>query len=398
MNTNLNRLQPYPFEKLAALTEGVTPPVDKVPIVLSIGEPKHPAPDFVAKTIKSKLDGLAYYPVTRGGQDLRQAIAAWATRRFGLAAASLNPDRHVLPVNGTREALFAFAQCVLDPTEKPLVMMPNPFYQIYEGATLLASGEPYYLNTTQESDFLPAYDAVPESVWQRCGLVYLCSPGNPTGRVTPLEMLHQLIDIADRYDIVLAADECYSEIYFDDAQPPVGLLQACAERGRHDYRRCVAFHSLSKRSNVPGMRSGFVAGDKKLLAEFLRYRTYHGSTMPPFIQAASSRAWQDDNHVQANRDLYRRKFAAVLDILTPVLDIPNPEASFYLWPNLPIDDLTFAQSLLASENVLVLPGSFLGRSVNGVNPGQRRVRMALVPPLADCIEAAQRIRRFVLSL
>lgn len=398
MNPNLSRLQPYPFEKLARLKEGVRPPADKPSIALSIGEPRHPAPDFVAQEIVAQLPTLANYPLTKGSRALREAMAAWAARRFGLPPASLDPERHILPVNGTREALFAFAQCVVDAGARPRVLMPNPFYQIYEGAALLAGAEPYYLNTPPQTGFLPDYDAVPEAIWRRCQLLYLCSPGNPTGRVVPLEMLCGLIERADRYGFILAADECYSEIYFAEENPPVGLLQACARLGRADYRRCIVFHSLSKRSNLPGLRSGFVAGDAEVLEAFLRYRTYHGCAMPPFAQAASHRAWNDEAHVQENRRLYRRKFAAVLDILAPVLEVSHPEAAFYLWPRTPIDDTDFARLLFARQNVTVLPGSYLSREVGGANPGRNRVRMALVASVEECIEAAGRIREFVLSL
>jgi N-succinyldiaminopimelate aminotransferase len=398
MNPYLTRLQPYPFEKLAKLKEGIIPPADKSPIALYIGEPRHPAPAFVAEELTAHLPTLANYPLTKGTPALRESMAAWATRRFRLPAGGLDPEQQVLPVSGTREALFAFAQCVVDPRTEPLVLMPNPFYQIYEGAALLAGAQPYFLNTLAETDFLPDWDAVPETIWQRCQLLYLCSPGNPTGRVLPLDRLQQLLDKADRYDFILAADECYSEIYFDEDQPPVGLLQACAHAGRYDYRRCVVFHSLSKRSNLPGLRSGFVAGDAEILRAFLRYRTYHGCTLPLFTQAASRKAWDDEQHVRENRELYRRKFAAVLDILAPVLEVEWPDASFYLWPRTPIDDTEFARGLFAQQHVTVLPGSYLSREAGGVNPGHKRVRMALVASLEECIEAARRIREFVLSL
>ena len=398
MNPNLSRLQPYPFEKLAKLKEGVTPPAEKLPITLSIGEPQHPAPGFVAEEIITHLPGLSNYPLTRGTPALREAMAAWASRRFGLKPNSLNPEHHILPVNGTREALFAFAQCVVDARIGPLVMMPNPFYQIYEGAALLAGAQPYFLNTLEDNGFLPDFDSVPESVWRHCQLLYLCSPGNPTGAVIRLETLQKLIEKADQYDFILAADECYSEIYLAEDHPPAGLLQACAQLGHDDYRRCVVFHSLSKRSNLPGLRSGFVAGDAAVLDAFLRYRTYHGCAMPPFAQAASIKAWSDENHVCENREHYRRKFAAVLDILAPVLQIASPAASFYLWPRTPIADTEFTQTLFAKQNVTVLPGSFLSREANGINPGRDRVRIALVPPLEACIEAAWRIREFIISL
>lgn len=398
MNPRLSRLQPYPFERLARLKQDIDPVIDKPHIALSIGEPQHGAPEFVAKELSDHLATLSNYPATKGASALRETMADWAVRRFKLNADSLDPERHILPVNGTREALFAFAQCVVDPTARPLVLMPNPFYQIYEGAALLAGAEPYFLNTLEETGFQPDYDAVPEAVWRRCQLLYLSSPGNPTGAVVPAETLHQLIDKADQYDFILAADECYSEIYFDEDRPPVGLLQACTQRGRDDYRRCVVFNSLSKRSNVPGLRSGFVAGDAAILKEFLLYRTYHGSAMPLYVQAASRKAWADEEHVRTNRELYQRKLDAVLEILTPVMKVTRPEAAFFLWPRTPMDDAEFARELFAQQNVTVLPGSFLSREADGANPGRNRVRIALMAPLEECIEAAQRIREFVASL
>ncbi|MCP5459637.1 MAG: succinyldiaminopimelate transaminase [Gammaproteobacteria bacterium] len=396
MNPHLPRLHPYPFEKFAQLKSGLQPPVDKSPISLSIGEPQHPAPAFVREVALENLTGLSYYPPTKGSMALRETMAQWTICRFGLQ--NLDPETQIIPVNGTREALFAFAHCVIDPHEQPLVLMPNPFYQIYEGATLLAGAQAYYLNTLPEDGFLPDYSAVPETVWRRCQLLYLCSPGNPTGAITPLAVLEDLLDKAERYDFVLAADECYSEIYCDEQSPPIGLLQACARLGRPDFPRCVVFHSLSKRSNLPGLRSGFVAGDAAILKDFLRYRTYHGCAMSPTAQAISEAAWRDEQHVRDNRSLYRAKFAAVLNILEPVLEVSMPQASFYLWPRTPLDDAEFARRLFAEQNVQVLPGSYLSRPADGINPGQNRVRMALVPPLPDCIEAAERIRCFVDSL
>jgi N-succinyldiaminopimelate aminotransferase len=303
----------------------------------------------------------------------------------------------VLPVAGTREALFAFAQAVVDRTENPLVLSPNPFYQIYEGAALLAGAEPWFLNTSAENDFLPNLDAVPEEVWQRCQLIYLCTPGNPTGAVAGIDYLQKLINLADEHDFIIASDECYSELYFD-SKPP-GLLQAAAQMGRTDYRRCVVFHSLSKRSNLPGLRSGFVAGDAGVLADFLKYRTYHGCALPPHTQAASIAAWNDEAHVESNRELYRQKFTTVLEILQPVMAVERPDAGFYLWAeSAPLSDTEFAQQLFAQQNVMVLPGSYLSREAHGINPGSGRVRMALVAELDECIEAAQRIRDFVTSL
>jgi N-succinyldiaminopimelate aminotransferase len=391
-------LQPYPFERLTELTRGIEPPAAITPIMLSIGEPKHATPAFITEEIITHLHGLSRYPTTRGEASLREAISTWLTRRFRLPGASIDPERHILPVNGTREALFAFAQCVIDRSTGPLVVMPNPFYQIYEGAALLAGAQPWFLNTTAASDFLPALDGVPEAVWSRCQLLYLCSPGNPTGAVLDIAGLQALLALAERHDFVIAADECYSEIYPDESCPPPGLLQAAAAMGAQDFRRCLVFHSLSKRSSAPGLRSGFVAGDARLVREFLRYRTYHGCAMPPATQAASRRAWQDEGHVIKNRALYREKFAAVLGILRSVLEVSAPAGGFYLWPETPIDDREFARGLLAEHNVAVLPGSYLSRTAHGINPGERRARMALVAPIEDCIEAAQRIKSYVVSL
>jgi N-succinyldiaminopimelate aminotransferase len=398
MNNALQQLQPYPFEKLRALLGGVQPAADKSPIALSIGEPKHRSPAFVAEALAANLDQLSVYPTTLGIPALREAIANWCGRRFGLPTGVLDPARHVLPVNGTREALFAFTQTVVQRDVDGLVVSPNPFYQIYEGAALLAGAQPHYLPCLQEHGFNPDFDAVGDKVWQRCQILFLCSPGNPTGALIPLETLKKLIALADKFDFVIAADECYSELYFDEANPPVGLLSACAELGRHDFKRCVVFHSLSKRSNLPGLRSGFVAGDADILKSFLLYRTYHGCAMPVQTQLASVAAWNDEAHVKANRDLYREKFDAVLAILDGVLDVQRPDGGFYLWAKTPIDDETFTRELFAREHVTVVPGSYLSRSVNGENPGAGRVRMALVAPLAECVAAAERIRNFVKGL
>ncbi len=398
MNPDLQRLQPYPFERLAVLKQGAEPPADLDHIALSIGEPKHPTPGFISEELITHLHGLANYPVTRGEAALRQTIAGWLERRFGLNADSVNADTQVLPVNGTREALFAFAQAVVDRTTAPLVMTPNPFYQIYEGAALLAGAEPYFLNTTADTGFMPDFDAVPDDVWKRCQLLYLCSPGNPTGAVMDIDTLQRVINLAEQHDFIVASDECYSEIYFDEDAPPPGLLTAAAAMGNTELKRCVVFHSLSKRSNAPGLRSGFVAGDASVLADFLRYRTYHGCAMAPPVQAASRRAWDDEDHVRHNRELYRQKFDAVLEILAPVMDVQRPGAGFYLWPRTPIDDQEFARGLFAGHNVTVLPGSYLSRTAHGVNPGQDRVRMALVAPLDECRDAAGRIRTYIESL
>jgi len=402
MNDALTQLQPYPFEKLRALLGSVQPPADMAPIALSIGEPKHRSPAFVAEALSANLDQLAVYPTTLGIAPLREAISSWCTRRFGLPASTLNPAQHVLPVNGTREALFAFTQAVVQrnaPGQEPgLVISPNPFYQIYEGAAFLAGAQPHYLPCLEEHGFNPDFAAVSDDVWQRCQILFLCSPGNPTGALIPVETLKKLIALADKFDFVIAADECYSELYFDEGNPPAGLLSACAELGRHDFKRCVVFHSLSKRSNLPGLRSGFVAGDAAILKSFLLYRTYHGCAMPVQTQLASVAAWNDEAHVKANRDLYREKFDAVLAILDGVLDVQRPDGGFYLWAKTPIDDETFTRELYAREHVTVVPGSYLSREVNGNNPGAGRIRMALVAPLAECVAAAERIRDFVKSL
>lgn len=398
MNPDLQCLQPYPFERLAALMQGSQPPAGLAHIALSIGEPKHAAPGFVTEALIEHLHLLSSYPLTRGMDGLREAIAGWLTRRFRLPADSIDPGRQVIPVNGTREALFAFAQAVVDASAKPLVLMPNPFYQIYEGAALLAGAEPYFLNTPAETGYLPDLEAVPEAVWQRCQLIYLCSPGNPTGAVVSEAGLQRLIKLADQYDFIIASDECYSELYPDEGQPPVGLLQAAASMGRTDYRRCVVFHSLSKRSNLPGLRSGFVAGDAEVLKQFLLYRTYHGCAMAPPVQHASMKAWNDESHVVNNRELYRAKFDAVLEILSPVLKVSRPDAGFYLWAQTPIDEEQFARRLFAEKNVTVLPGSYLSREAHGSNPGSGHVRMALVAPLEECVEAAKRIRDLVQAL
>lgn len=397
MNPELSLLQPYPFEKLAKLYAGLTPPADKRPISLSIGEPKHAAPAFVREKLIEAMSGLSLYPSTKGVAGLRETIANWLTWRFNLEAGSVDAERHVLPVNGTREALFSFTQVVVDRREKPLVVMPNPFYQIYEGAALLAGAEPYFLPCRPENKLIPDYDAVPADVWQRCALLFVCSPGNPTGAVTPTETLQKLIRLADEHDFVIASDECYSELYFDEAKPPVGLLQACAELGRHDFARCVVFHSLSKRSNLPGLRSGFVAGDASLLKPYLLYRTYHGCAMPVQHQLASIAAWQDEVHVRENRAAYKRKFEAVINILRPQLVATWPDASFYLWLPTPGSDEDFARTLYAQQNVIVLPGRYLSREVDGDNPGAGRVRIALVAPFEECVEGAERIRDFVTS-
>ena len=400
MNPNLPKLKPYPFERLARLKDGVTPPADKPHIALSIGEPRHAPPQFVIDALTRNMSGLAAYPQAKGIPELREAIVNWLNRRFGLATGMLHPEKHVVPVSGTREGLFSFVQAVVEPGDSPLVLMPNPFYQIYEGAAFLAGAEPYYLNTTAKNGFLPDLDAVPESVWQRAQILFLCSPGNPTGAVMDKAYLAKALDLADRHDFVIASDECYSEIYFDENNPPPGLLEVCRETGRDDFRRAVVFHSLSKRSNVPGLRSGFVAGDASIMQPFLLYRTYHGCAMPLPAQLASVEAWNDDRHVVENRAYYRQKFREALEILQPAIDVELPAAAFYLWLKTPggIDDETFVRRLFAEQNLTLLPGSYLSRDTDDGNPGTGYARISLVPEIAECREAMQRIREFIEKL
>ncbi|HSM98425.1 MAG TPA: succinyldiaminopimelate transaminase [Gallionella sp.] len=395
MNPDLQRLQPYPFQKLAALFREVKPNPDYSAISLSIGEPKHPTPQFIRDALTDHLDGLANYPTTAGSDALRSTIAGWLAARYGIPA--LDAGTQILPVNGSREALFAFAQAVVDRSKAdPAVVCPNPFYQIYEGAAFLAGATPHFLNTLPGNGFALNLAQLPEDIWQRTQLIYVCTPGNPTGRVMPLKEWEELFALSDRHGFVIASDECYSEIYF--SQPPLGALQAAHLLGRGDYRNLVVFSSLSKRSNVPGMRSGFVAGDARVIGQFALYRTYHGSAMNPAIQAASIAAWNDEAHVAENRRLYAEKFARVVEILKPVLPVTMPDAAFYLWIRTPNADTAFAQALYRDYNVAVLPGSYLARNAAGANPGENFVRLALVASTAETVEAAHRIARFAASL
>jgi N-succinyldiaminopimelate aminotransferase len=395
VNPLLAKLQPYPFEKLRQLFAQEKPTADLAPISLGIGEPKHPTPVFIQRALADNLQGLAGYPATAGTPELRQAVAGWLERRYGLPA--LDAATQVLPVNGSREALFAFAQTVIDPSREALVVCPNPFYQIYEGAALLAGATPYYVNSDPARNFTPDYASVPDSVWQKVQLLYVCSPGNPTGALLSLDDWRQLFELSDRYGFTIAADECYSEIYFK-AEAPLGSLEAAHKLGRSGYPRLVTFSSLSKRSNVPGMRSGFVAGDAAILKKFLLYRTYHGSAMSLPVQMASVAAWNDEEHVRENRAKYQAKFAQVTPVLAEVLEVALPDAGFYLWADVTrvagMSDTEFARRLYAEYNVTVLPGSFLARDAHGSNPGHGRVRMALVAEVEECLEAAYRIARF----
>lgn len=394
MNPFLNNLQPYPFERLRALLSGVAAPEAFTPLNLWIGEPRHPTPALIREALTAHLDGLSSYPATAGTPALREAIAAWLRRRYALQA--IDAATEVLPVNGSREALFAFAQAVVDPAAGARVVCPNPFYQIYEGAALLAGAHPYYVEQSPQTRFRCDWASVPEAVWADTRLVYACSPGNPTGAVLALDDWQLLFELSDRYGFTIAADECYSEIHFDDSAPPLGALQAAQALGRTDWRRLVVFSSLSKRSNAPGLRSGFVAGDASILQRFLLYRTYHGSAMSLPVQAASIAAWGDEAHVAENRQMYRSKFDAVTPVLARVLETARPEAGFYLWARVPGgDDQAFCRDLYAQYNVLLLPGSFLAREQDGRNPGSGFVRIALVDTLAGCVEAAARIERFL---
>ncbi len=389
MNPNLDHLHPYPFQKLRDLFAGITPNPALKPVNLSIGEPKHATPEFIKTALTANLSGLANYPTTLGSAELRQAIANWMTRRYGIPA--LDIEKQIIPVNGSREALFAFAQAVVDTSRpNPVVLSPNPFYQIYEGAALLAGAEPYYLNTLPDNNFKIDFASVPESVWSRVQLLYVCSPGNPTGKVMNLDDWREVFALADQYGFVIASDECYSEIYFDESNAPLGALQAAHLLGR-GFERLVMFSSLSKRSNVPGMRSGFVAGDAKILEKFLLYRTYHGCAMNPAVQAASAAAWNDEAHVVENRRLYAEKFKAVTPLLQQVMQVELPDAAFYLWARVQGSDTDVARKLYEQANVTVLPGSFLAREAHGVNPGAGFVRIALVASLEECLEAAERM-------
>jgi N-succinyldiaminopimelate aminotransferase len=399
LNPRLDTLQTYPFQKLATLIAGVPERSDLTRVNLSIGEPRHTTPALIAEALTAGLGSLSNYPSTQGPANLRQAVAEWAQRRYGLPA--LDISTQVIPVNGSREALFAIAQAVVTPpagdaaasTVRPVVVSPNPFYQIYEGAALLAGAEPYYLNTVSATGYVPDLASVTDDVWARTQLFYTCSPGNPTGTVLKLDYWRDLFARANRYGFVIASDECYSEIYLDEAQPPLGALQAAQALGRGDYRNLLVFGSLSKRSNAPGLRSGYVIGEADLIRRFLLYRTYHGCAMSEAVAAASVAAWRDEGHVRENRALYKAKFDALLPILGPVTGVERPDAGFYLWLPTPVADETFVKTLLAEENVLLLPGSFLAREAHGINPGAGHARVALVAPFEQCVEGAKRIAR-----
>jgi N-succinyldiaminopimelate aminotransferase len=398
MNPGFYRLSAYPFERLAELKKGLVPPSHLTHIPLSIGEPRHAPPSSVIDTLRANLADLGSYPATRGLPELRAAAAAWARRRFDLTA--VDGESQVLPVAGTREALFAFVQAVVDSrgsSQAPLVLMPNPGYQVYEGAALLAGAEPHYLNTTAENGFLPDLDAIADDVWRRCQLLFLCSPANPVGAVMSRAYLVRALELAERHDFIIASDECYADLFDDESAPPDSLLGAAAAMGNTAYRRCMTFHSLSKRSSLPGLRSGIVAGDAALISPFLLYRTYHGCAMPIPTQRASITAWSDDEHVRANRAQYRRKFDRMIPVLQPVIDVDRPAGGFYLWLNVGGDDAAFTAELFAAQNVTVVPGSYLARATARGNPGAGFVRISLVAPEEECVQAAARIRDFLNS-
>ena len=390
MNPYLRHLLPYPFERLNALKEGLTTKSENAHVSLSLGEPKHAPPKFVLESLSDKRvleSGLTTYPTTRGSRDIRTAIAEWLTHRFNIQA---DPDRHILPVNGTREALFSFGQAILSGASHSYTLLPNPLYQIYEGAALLRGSTPIYVSNNGKPDF----DAIDNNTWDRCELLYICSPGNPTGTFIESDVLGMLIERAHEHDFVIAADECYSEIYYHEGEPPKGLLEVAKDLGVHDFGHCVVFHSLSKRSNCPGLRSGFVAGDANIIERYFQYRTYHGCAMPEHVQHVSSRVWRDEQHVISNRQAYREKFDAINPVLSRVFDVRIPPGTFYYWLRLPGDDESFARDLFVTENITVLPGQYLGRDCQGTNPGQNCIRIALVAPIADCIDAVNRLVNF----
>lgn len=394
-NPDIRRLHAYPFERLRTLLDGITPPAGKSVIALSIGEPKHRPPDFIVDYLREHAADITSYPSAKGEPSLREAAAAWLCRRYHLRRNRLSPDHHVLPLSGSREGLFAFVQAMVDRNRNPLVMFPNPFYQIYEGATFLAGATPCYINTTSEQGFIPHLEQIPERLWQRCQLLILCSPGNPTGAALQLEHYRQAFELADRYGFIVASDECYAEIYRDETHPPLGLLEACEILGRPHFERAVAIHSLSKRSSVPGLRSGFIAGDAQLIKPLLAYRTYHGCALPRLAQMASALAWQDDEHARDNRRRYQRKFEQARQHLEPVAPLELPDGGFYLWLPVPRgDDEDFARRLYADEGLVVLPGRYLSRATDLGDPGEGFVRVSLVPEESECEVALKRLAGF----
>jgi N-succinyldiaminopimelate aminotransferase len=397
MNPALKQLKPYPFERLAKLKKDINPNGQLTHISLSIGEPKHEPPSFVYDTLRNNFSGVKKYPSIKGLPKLRESISNWIKQRYNLGDTEVSAETQILPVNGTREALFAFAQAVINPKEKdPIVIMPNPFYQIYEGAAILAGATPYFVNSCEQTYHIPYFDNIPKNIWRHCQLLYVCSPSNPSGEIIDKALLQKLIKMAHQYDFIIASDECYSEIYQDDNRAPPSLLEAANDMGVTNFKNCIIFNSLSKRSNVPGLRSGFVAGDAQIIKQFMLYRTYHGSAMPITTQYASMACWNDEQHVEQNRLAYREKHQAFINILSPVLDIIAPPASFYIWLKVPCgDDEKFTAKLFEDQHISVLPGSYLSRQTGQANPGLGYARIALVAPLEECIEAAKRIRTYL---
>ena len=396
MNPGLEKLHDYPFERLRSLKSTLSLENHSSMVDLSIGEPKTELPEIIQAALTSSSDQISFYPSTRGTTDLLESIANWLCKRFKISDDLISPTENILPVNGTREALFGISQAIFNKdSNRKYIGIPNPFYQIYEGAAILAGAEPYYLNCIEENKYIPDLSLVPKEIWERCQLFYLCSPGNPSGAVVDFDFIKELMKLADKYNFIIASDECYSEIYYDEKKPPLSLLEYAKKLGNTEYKRCLIFHSLSKRSNVPGLRSGFVAGDSEMIESFYRYRTYHGCAMPLHVQKASIAAWDDEKHVKENRNIYRQKFLKVCSELESVLPVSPPPGGFYLWPKLPNSDVDFAKELYTSENVEVLPGSYLSRNVDCINPGDKRVRIALVAETKVCIEAAKRIKKFI---
>ncbi len=395
MNSELEKLHAYPFEKLEKLLNGIEVITEEPLISLAIGEPKHQTPKFIIDVLKSNLDGISKYPTTRGTSELRVTIANWLCNRFNLPKETIDEKNNILPVNGTREALFAIAQTIINKSGDPIAILPNPFYQIYEGAVLLAKAQPYYLNCVGENNFVPDLSSIKKEIWKRCQIFYLCTPGNPSGTIINYDFAEQLMELSEKYNFIIASDECYSEIYQNEKEPPASLLEYANKLGNSKYERCLVFHSLSKRSNLPGLRSGFVAGDENLIEKFFQYRTYHGCAMPLHVQKTSIAAWSNEEHVIENRKLYRAKFKKICEELSPVMEVKPPLGGFYLWPKLPYSDIDFARKLYTRENVKVLPGSFLSRDFDGNNPGYGRVRIALVSNISECLNAAKRIKRFM---
>ena len=398
MHPSLHNLKAYPFERLRNILADISPPSELTHLSFSIGEPKHSLPDFLKRVLVDSISGLNYYPSIKGTDCFRQSAADWLKTRYGLEANGLDINSNILPINGSREGLFAFTQFRIDPTKSPLIITSNPFYQIYEGAAIIAGAGIKFLDSLAENNFSPDFERITEKEWERCQILHLCSPNNPTGAVMTVEQITEAIELAHKHDFTIVSDECYSEIYLDEESPPSGLLEVCEKLGNDNFKNCIAFHSLSKRSNVPGLRSGIVTGDQQLIKNFLQYRTYHGSSMSPTVQLISEALWRDEKHVLANRALYRKKFSVVTKILEPVMSFPEPKASFYLWPKTPIDDVKMTRDLYKQKNLTVLPGQFMARESEGKNPGKNRLRLALVAPVAQCIEGATRIASYIRGL